>query len=78
MNIILKINILIEGHEDGEGEGHHKGEYTQDKIENAKKHLLESDDLLQQLQEKFSKLTVYLFREYWQYNYVTYFLNHKQ
>jgi len=44
------------GHEDGEGEGHHKGEYTQDKIENAKKHLLESDDLLQQLQEKFSNI----------------------
>merc|ERR1712012_1473763 len=34
-----------EGHEEGEGEEHHKGEYTQDKIENAKKHLLESDDL---------------------------------
>ena len=66
--------------EDRKREEHHKGEYTQDKIENAKKHLLESDDLLQQLQEKFSKLIVYLFSRVLAIFkfYVTYFLNHKQ
>ena len=59
MSLIRNIIIEILGHEDDEGGEHHKGEYTQDKIENAKKHLLESDDLLQQLQEKFSKLIFY-------------------
>jgi len=41
---------------DGTGKGNGNGEYSQDKVENAKKHLLESDDLLQQLQEKFSNI----------------------
>ena len=61
MNLIRNIIIEISGHEDDEDGDHHKGEYTQDKVENAKKHLLESDDLLQQLQEKFSKLICYFF-----------------
>merc|ERR1712212_1417865 len=43
-------------HAEGDGEDHGKGDYTKKKVENAKKHLLESDDLLQTLQETFSKI----------------------
>merc|ERR1712078_973689 len=45
-----------EGDDEGEGEDHGKGDYTKKKVENAKKHLLESDDLLQTLQETLSKI----------------------
>jgi len=41
---------------EGDGAENAKGEYTKKNVETAKKHLLESDDLLQQLQGKFSDI----------------------
>merc|ERR1712136_93885 len=41
---------------EGDGAENAKGDYTKKNVETAKKHLLESDDLLQQLQGKFSDI----------------------
>ena len=58
-------NVGNEDDTDGAGKGDGNGEYSQDKVENAKKHLLESDDLLQQLQEKFSKFVINSLYPFW-------------
>ena len=49
-------NIQDKEPAEGDGAENAKGDYTKKNVETAKKHLLESDDLLQQLQGKFSKL----------------------